>query len=246
VNVTDRTGTTTAGLSGCTVSSPTPPPPPPPPPPEEEEPAPPPPPPTTSTCTINPREPATYNVGDLQTFFWTTTGCRTSNSPVQFNLVSGQIPPGMTGPHTQGVGSGFVTGRPTTVGTFTFTVRVRDDAGATDTETFTIRVDPARPITITTTGFSDGVVGTSPCCWNLFSSGGTPGYTYRVVAGALPPGTSIRRFSNGTRISGTPTTAGDFRFSLRSTDSRGLTSAATPFCITIHPRGGTPDFTPCV
>ena len=151
----------------------------------------------------------------------------------------------MTGPFTQGVGSGFITGRPTTQGTFTFTVRVRDQTGASDTETTTITIIGPQPVTITTQGFSDGVVGTANCCWNLFSSGGTPGYTYRVVAGALPPGTSIQRFSNGTRIAGTPTTAGDFRFSLRSTDSRGAVSAATPFCITIHPRGGTPDFTPC-
>ena len=110
-------------LSECIASSPSPPP--------EEQPPPPPPP---SSCTITPQPPATYNVGDLQTYFWSTTGCQTSNAPVLWNLVSGQIPPGMTGPHTQGVGSGFVTGRPTTVGTFAFTVRVRDNVGATDTE----------------------------------------------------------------------------------------------------------------
>jgi hypothetical protein len=155
---------------------------------------------------------------------------------VQWNLVSGQIPPGMTGPHAQGVGSGFVTGRPTTVGTFTFTVRVRDNVGATDTESFTIRVDPARPVRITTQGFSDGTVGVSPRCWNLFSDGGAPPYTYRVVQGSLPPGTSILRFNNGTRIAGTPTTAGTFSFSLVSTDSRGSQSAATPFSIVVHPR----------
>jgi hypothetical protein len=223
VNVSDPTGTTSATLSGCTASSP-----PPPPPPEEQPP---------TGCTITPQAPATYNVGDLQTYFWSTTGCQTSNAPVQWNLESGQIPPGMTGPHTQGVGSGFVTGRPTTVGTFTFTVRVRDNVGATDTESFTIRVDPARPVRITTQGFSDGTVGVSPCCWNLFSDGGAPPYTYRVVQGSLPPGTSIQRFDNGTRIAGTPTTAGTFSFSLVSTDSRGSQSAATPFSIVVHPRG---------
>ena len=63
-----------------------------------------------------------------------------------------------------------------------------------------------------------------------------PPYTYRVVQGSLPPGTSIQRFNNGTRIAGTPTTAGTFSFSLVSTDSRGSQSAATLFSIVVHPR----------
>jgi hypothetical protein len=234
VTVSDggRTATATARLSGCTVSSPTPPPTTQPPPTNE----PPPPPPTTSTCTILPTQPVTVSQGELITIFWSTTGCRTSNQITQWSLVAGQIPPGMTGPFTQGVGSGFITGRPSTQGTFTFTVRVRDQTGASDTEVQTVTVVAPQPVTITTQGFSNGTVGVSPCCWNLFSSGGTPGYTYRVVAGALPPGTSIQRFSNGTRIAGTPTTAGTFSFSLVSTDSRGAQSAPTPFSITVNPR----------
>ena len=142
----------------------------------------------------------------------------------------------MTGPFTQGVGSGFVTGRPMRVGTFTFTIRVRDQTGASDTETFTIDVLAARPITITTQGFSDGRVGTFYCCGNLFSDGGTVPYTYRIVSGALPPGLSTGRFSNGTRVTGTPTTAGTYAFSIVSTDSRGARSAPTPFTLTVLPR----------
>ena len=81
----------------------------------------------------------------------------------------------MTSRCTQGVGSGFITGRSTTQGTFTFTVRVRDQTGASDTETTTITIIGPQPVTITTQGFSDGVVGTANCCWRVCSSGGTPG-----------------------------------------------------------------------
>jgi large repetitive protein len=158
---------------------------------------------------------------------------------MQWSLVAGRIPPGMTGPHLQGVGSGFVTGRPTTIGTFQFTIRGRDNIGQTDTAVFTINVVAARPVTITTEGFFSSPpgprVGESPCCWNLFSDGGTPGYTYAVVAGALPTGTSIVRFSNGTRISGTLRAAGTFTFSLVSTDSRGSRSAPKQFTIVVNP-----------
>jgi hypothetical protein len=217
--VSDGSTSATATLSGCTVSSPSP------------SPSP-----TPSTCTINPREPAEYNVGDLQTFFWTTTGCRTSEKPVQFSKIAGTIPPGMDGPFTQGVGSGFVTGKPTTQGVFDFTIQARDQTGASDTESFRITVLAPRPVTITTQGFSDGRVGDFYCCGNLFSDGGTAPYTYRVTAGALPPGLSIGTFSNGTRVTGTPTTAGTFEFTLVSTDSRGAQSAPKTFTLTVLPR----------
>jgi hypothetical protein len=48
----------------------------------------------------------------------------------------------MSGPFTQGVSSGGITGRPTTVGSYTFTLQVTDQTGARDSETFTINVTP--------------------------------------------------------------------------------------------------------
>jgi Putative Ig domain len=56
-------------------------------------------------------------------------------------------------------------------------------------------------------------------CGNLFTSGGVQPYTWSVVAGALPPGLTL---SNGENtISGTPTTAGTFTFTVRVTDDLG-------------------------
>lgn len=129
------TASATPTLSGCTVSGST-----------TTTPPPtttsPPPPTTTTTCTITPQGPASLPVGALNTYFVTTTGCRTSNKPVKWNLSSGRIPPGMSGPFTQGVSSGGITGRPTTVGSYTFTLQVTDQTGARDSETFTINVTP--------------------------------------------------------------------------------------------------------
>lgn len=230
VTVSDATGTTSAPLSGCTptatttaLATTT----------TTGAPA------TTTTtapsagCTITPQPPATYHVGDLQTYFWSTTGCRSSDKPVQWSLVSGRIPPGMSGPHLQGVGSGFVTGRPTTVGTFTFTVRVTDQVGARDTETFTITVEPARPVTVTTQGFLPGRVGEFYCCGNLFADGGVPGYTWSITGGGLPPGLSLQR-SPG-RITGTPTAAGTFTFTVQPTDGRGVRGTPKAFELVIEP-----------
>jgi hypothetical protein len=228
VTVSDggRTADAEATLSGCTPSSP-----PPPAPTPTGPPPPPPPPPPSSTCTIVPETFADGNVGTLNTWFFSTTGCRTSNSPVRFNVVAGRIPPGLT-LFTQGVGSGGITGRPTTEGLFSFTIEVRDQTGARDTESFSIRVNPPRPVIITnqSDALTSGTVGQSYCCGNLFADGGTPGYTWTLRSGQLPPG--LRLTASPGRITGTPTTRGTFSFLVRATDTRGAFAERT-FSITI-------------
>jgi hypothetical protein len=97
-------------------------------------------PPPSGNCAITPGDPATFTVGDLQTYFFTTTGCDTSNGPVQWTLLAGHIPTGMTGPFFQGQDAGAVSGRPTVAGTYSFMVQVTDSVGATAAQTFTITV----------------------------------------------------------------------------------------------------------
>lgn len=212
VDVNDGSATAvTATLAGCTPGSP--------------------PPPAPSTCTIVPQTFPDGNVGTLNTWFFSTTGCRTSQQPVQFSVVAGQIPPG-TSLFTQGVSSGGITGTPTTEGLFAFTIRVRDFTGATDTESFSIRIGAPRPLVITnqSDALSPGTVGQFYCCGNLFADGGVPGYTWSLRSGQLPPGLSLT--ASPGRITGTPTTPGAFSFVVRVTDSRGA-FAERAFSITI-------------
>lgn len=54
------------------------------------------------------------------------------------------------------------------------------------------------------------------------ASGGNSPYTYAVTGGSLPPGLSLA--SNGT-LSGTPTVAGAYRYTVTVTDSRGRTAS---------------------
>ena len=187
--------------------------------------------PAPSACTINPAAPATFNVGDLQTYFVTTTGCQTSQKIVQFKVVAGQIPPGMK-LFTQGVSSGGITGTPTTAGVFQFTLKVRDQTGKTDTESFQITVEAPRPLTISNQSgqLSPGTVGEFYCCGNLFADGGVPPYTWSLVSGQLPPGLNLS--ASPGRITGTPTVAGTFTFTVRVTDDAGASTEGT-FSITI-------------
>ena len=213
VDVNDGSASpTVARLSGCTQSSP--------------------PPPTNSACTITPTTFPDGNVGTLNTWFFSTTGCRTSEKPVQFNVVSGQIPPGLR-LFTQGVGSGGITGTPTTEGLFTFTIQVQDQTGARDTESFSIRINPPRPVVITnqSDALTPGTVGQFYCCGNLFADGGVPGYTWTLRSGQIPPG--LRLTASPGRITGTPTTRGTFSFVVRATDTRGAFAERT-FSITVN------------
>jgi hypothetical protein len=203
-----RTPIATVTLSGCTPTSVTPP---------ITNPAP------SGSCVINPQAPATYNAGDLSTYYFTTTGCDTSASPVQWSLSAGRIPVGMTGPFFQGQTDGAVSGRPTTEGTYTFTVQVTDSAGATDAATFTITVGPPRPLTILGPTAVPSTVGNS--YWIILGAdGGMPFYTWTLSAGTLPDGLVL---TSGGSIAGTPTLPGTFSFTVTATDSRGTTANRT-------------------
>ena len=184
-----------------------------------------------SNCTIVPQTFVDVNVGALNTWFFSTTGCSATEKIVRFKVADGDIPDGTT-LFTQGTSSGGITGAPTTEGVFVFTIQVRDATGTTDTESFSITINPPRELVITNQSdtLSPGTVGEFYCCGNLFADGGVAPYTWSLVGGELPPGLELSE-SPG-RITGTPTTAGTFTFTVRVTDDRGATAERT-FSITI-------------
>jgi hypothetical protein len=214
VVVSDRqTPSATVRLSGCTPST-TPPPATTPPP--------------SGSCVIDAGAPATFPAGDAAVYNFTTTGC--TGGPLQWRVVAGGIPTGMSGPNFQGQTAGNLIGTPTLEGTYTFTVQATDATGATDTETFTITVTAPRPLTITTASAQpSATVGQSYCCVRLGADGGVPGYAWTLSAGTLPPGLQLSRGV----ISGTPTRQGSFSFTIRATDSRGTTADRT-FSIAVN------------
>ena len=209
VVVSDRqTFTATVPLSGCTPTPVTPP---------ATTPGP------TGFCVITPGDPATFPAGDLSTYFFGTTGCDTTGGPVQWSFVAGRVPVGMTGPSLQGQDAGAVSGRPTTEGTYDFTVKVTDSSGATDSETFQITVAAPRPLSVRTAGLPTGVAGQS--YWvNLAADGGVPGYLWSLSSGTLPAGLQLT--SRGA-LAGTATTSGTSTFTVGVTDSRGTTAEQT-------------------
>jgi hypothetical protein len=211
VVVSDRqTFTATVPLTGCTPTPATPP---------STAPAP------SGGCVIDrqstPPSPAAFKVGDVQTLFFTTSGC--TGGPLQWKLLGGHIPTGMTGPFFQGQTAGAVSGRPTVEGTYSFMMQATDGTGATDAETFTITVAAPRPLYVSTASAAPGTVGRSYRV-NMAADGGLPGYQWTLRSGALPSGL---RLTSAGAVAGTPTTPGTSSFTVHATDSRGLTADRT-------------------
>ena len=161
----------------------------------------------------------------------------------EFFVASGTVPPG-TLVRSQGLaGSGTILGgTPTTAGSYTFTVSGTDNSGISITPmTYQITIaGNSQPPPLTINGPSvlpSGTVGTQYA--NVFSvSGGSIPYTWSVQSGQLPPGLTLKSditlSQTGDDLSGTPTTAGTFAFTMQVTDGQG-THASQQFSLTIQP-----------
>ena len=167
------------------------------------------------------------NVGTFYGNFVTSSGG--SGTPHKFKLIAGRLPSGLTMASSFGVQSTSITGTPTTVETQNFTVQVSDTCGHTATAALGITIDPPRPLVITNQGSTlrPGTVGSAYAA-NLFADGGVQPYRWAVIAGQLPPGIAL----NSNQLSGTPTTAGTFTFTVRVTDNAGA-QASREFSITV-------------
>jgi hypothetical protein len=140
-----------------------------------------------------------------------------------FAVVSGALPPGLS---LQNVPLG-ISGVPTTAGIYAFTLRLTSGSQSLDARyTIEIRADLLRLITLS---LPEGTAA-APYSHPLEAAGGTSPYTFSVRAGGnLPPGLTL---SPGGLLSGTPTTAGNFTFTIQVTDTR-QAQAAREYTMTI-------------
>ena len=178
--------------------------------------------------TIDDRPLPDGNVGTDYANF--VTASNVNGTPVRWSLAAGSLPSGLRLSDFASA-SGLISGRPTTVETRTFTNRARDGSGASATRQFTIRINPPRPLTITSPSTLPAGTRNQSYAVGLFADGGTTPYSWTRIGGSLPPGLSLQ--ASPGRISGTPTTAGTFSFTLRVADARGQTASRT-FSITIN------------
>ncbi|WP_171984657.1 putative Ig domain-containing protein [Hydrogenophaga sp. A37] len=168
------------------------------------------------TLVVNPASLPNPAVGTAYSQTITASG---GVAPYSFALTAGALPAGMT----LGTG-GALTGTPTQVGSFSFTVTVTDNFSQVGSRAYTLVVG-APTLTMTPAA---GVL-TAPygvAYSQVFTASGSPGpYTY-ALTGALPTGVTF----SGNTLSGTPTAPGSYPITVTATDSA-LTGAGAPFSV---------------
>ena len=165
--------------------------------------------------TNSPLPPATTNDTGYTQQLVTVLG----TAPVTFALSDGALPPGMTlSP------AGVVSGTSTVPGVFDVTVTATDASGNSTDQLYVLTVGPlVVPPTpgpqITTGPVLAAVVG-QPYTQAFTSTGGTPPVSYTLAAASTaPPGLTL---SPAGVLSGTPTAAGGFAFTVVATDAAAL------------------------
>ena len=147
-------------------------------------------------------------------------------APYTWTLAVGKLPAGLTLNET----TGSISGTPTANGTATFSIQVTDHVNATATQQFALTIGPGLVITSGST-LPSGTLAKAYQPLTLAAVGGTQPYTWSLSSGSTPAGLSLS--ANGV-LSGTPTVAGAFTFTVQVKDSVGATATLT-FKISISP-----------
>ena len=178
----------------------------------------------TGGCGTITLSPSSLPAGTVGASYGQTLTASGGTAPYTFAVTTGSLPSGLT----LSTG-GALTGTPTATGTFNFTVTATDNGGCTGSRAYSIAIS-CPTITLSPTTLPGGTVGAS-YGQAITASGGTSPYTFAVTAGALPGGLTL---SSGGTLSGTPTVAGTFNFTVTATDNRGCAGARS-YSVVIDP-----------
>jgi hypothetical protein len=184
-------------------------------------------PPGPIACPVITLSPTTLPAGAVGTPYSQAVSASGGAAPYTYAVSSGVLPPVLLLNST----TGAITGTPTTPGTYNFTITATDSNGCPGIQPYSIVIAAAAcpPITLSPLTLPSGRLGT-PYSQVVSASGGTAPYTYTVSSGALPP-VLLLNSSTGA-ITGTPTTAGVFNFTITAKDANNC-PGSQPYSISI-------------
>lgn len=146
------------------------------------------------------------NAGCLDQFMSINAAISGTHTGIVVTLAAGALPPGLTLSNTNSIIT--LEGMPTSVGTYTFALHVVDALGNANDRDYIINVG-----TITTPTLPAGQVG-QPYSATLAATN-IDDVFWSVKSGALPDGLTLDDATG--EISGTPTTAADYHFTIKAT-----------------------------
>jgi len=176
---------------------------------------------TIKTCPTITLTPATLPNGTVGSPYNQTISASGGTSPYQYVISAEALPPGLSLS-----AAGVLSGIPSASGPFSFTVKATDADGCTGSQTYSLTICSA--ITLTPSSLPNGFVGVA-YSQTFTASGGTSPYSHTVSEGSLPPGLTL---SSSGSLSGTPTLAGAYKFTIRATDSK-LCTGDQPYSLLV-------------
>jgi len=155
----------------------------------------------------------------------TTIGASGGQSPYGYAVSAGALPNGLTLS-----AAGLLSGTPTSSGVFNFSVTATDTAGCTGSRAYSLAIQSGCPaIAVLPATLPDGSL-TVAYSQSLSASAGHPPIGFAKTSGTLPNGLTL---SAAGLLSGTPTVANTFSFTVTATDSLGCTGSRA-YALVVH------------
>ena len=190
--------------------------------------------PTKLTLNADPAPPAGVDGTDYGVFNFSTTG---GYLPLQWSITAGNLPPGLT------LGSdGSLSGTPTGVGSFTFTVMATDSGAkpVSSSLAFTINVTLPPPPTVDGQEAPTGTVGAVYAPYSFTATGGVAPLAWSET----PPLNMGLSLDTQGVLSGTPTSAGQFAITLNVIDAASQSAGPFPTIVRVSLARPAATFTP--
>lgn len=177
-----------------------------------------------ASCSLITLLPVTLPPGALAQPYSQALSASGGVAPYTFAISAGVPPPGLTLS-----AAGQLSGTPTSVGSFTFTVQASDTNGCLGERTYTLVINTlvCGTITVFPAALPAPVLGVS-YNQSVGASGGVGPYLFALSAGTVPEGlTFLATGTASASFMGTPTQSGNYVFTVSATDALGCTGSQT-------------------